>query len=121
MVLKRQQLSLELQVAGQGGHGDGGAGVAVPLDELVIGRHSPGDIAQDVVDHLSSGLGIHLGLSLVSGLAGGGEGGQPLVVSAHHHLVVGRTEGGGYLGLSGVVVNAAHAPHRVTPDIKTVR
>ena len=54
------------------------------------------------------------------GGGGGGQSGQPLAVPTHAHLVVGRTEGGGYVGLSGVVVNAGHAPHHVTPDVGAV-
>ena len=128
MVLEGQQLSLELEVPGEAGHCYARAGVAVPPDEGVVGGRLADDVAEDVVHHLRPGLRLHLDLPLLSrgaegrgcGVGGGGQSGQPLAVPTHAHLVVGRTEGGGYVGLSGVVVNAGHAPHHVTPDVGAV-
>ena len=128
VVLEGQQLSLELEVPGEAGHCHARAGVAVPPDEGVVGGRLANDVAEDVVHHLCPGLRLHLDLSLLSrgaegrgcGGGGGGQSGQPLAVPTHAHLVVGRTEGGGYVGLSGVVVNAGHAPHHVTPDVGAV-
>ena len=45
VVLQREELPLELEIAGQRGHGDGLAGVAVPLDKVVECWRSGGDIA----------------------------------------------------------------------------
>lgn len=119
MVLEGQQLSLELKVPGKTGHGYTGAGVAIPPDECVVGGRLAAHVAEDVVNHLGPGLRLHLDLSLLSG-GGGGQCCQPLAIPAHTHLVVGWTEGSGYLGLSCVVINAAHAPHNVTPDVGAV-
>ena len=119
MVLEGQQLSLELKVPGKTGHGYTGAGVAVPPYEGVVGGRLAAHVTEDVVNHLGPGLRFHLDLSLLPG-GGGGQCGQPLAVSAHAHLVVGGTEGGGDLSLPCVVINAAHAPHNVTPDVGAV-
>ena len=124
MVLERQQLSLELEVAGECGHGEGGAGVAVPLDEGVVGGRGAGHVAQDVVHHLGPGLGLHPHLPLLGAgllVGAGGEGGEPLAVPPEADLVVGRAVGGGQLGLPRVVVDAAHAAHHGgAPDVRAV-
>ncbi len=128
MVLEGQQLSLELEIPGETGHGHTGAGVAVPPDEGVVGGRLAAHVTEDVVNHLGPCLCLHLDLSLLpgggEGRGGGGGGGgqcsQPLAVPAHTHLVVRWTEGGGYLGLPCVMINTAHASHNVTPDVGAV-
>ena len=122
VVLEGKQLSLELEIGGEAGEGDAGAGVAVPPDEGVVGRRLAAHVAEDVVHHLGPGLGLHLDLALLPGAprGGGGQRGQPLALPAHADLVVGRTEGGGDLGLPRVVVDAAHTSHHLAPDVGAV-
>ena len=116
VVLQREELPLELEIAGQCGHGDGLAGVAVPLDKVVVCWSRPGDVTEDVVDHLSPGLGLDLDLFL-GAVRRDVEGGEPLVVPTQADFVVGRSVGGDQLPLPTVVVNTADPPDGVHPDI----